>query len=62
MKKSLIEKIPAGKQSLENDCIPVWLSHSINIHALRSDGYFMDIGVPEDYRRFQEDVQSGKIV
>lgn len=62
MKRSLIEKIPAGKQSLENDCIPVWLSHSINIHALRSDGYFMDIGVPEDYRRFQEDVQSGKIV
>ena len=62
MKRSLIEKIPAGKQSLENDCIPVWLSHSINIHALRSDGYFMDIGVPEDSRRFQEDVQSGKIV
>ena len=62
MKKSLIEKIPAGKQSLENDCIPVWLSHSVKIHALPSDGYFMDIGVPADYRRFQEDVQSGKIV
>lgn len=62
MKKSLIEKIPAGKQSLENDCIPVWLSRSVNIRALPSDGYFMDIGVPEDYRRFQEDVQSGKIV
>ena len=62
MKKSLIEKIPVGKQSLENDCIPVWLSHSVKIHALPSDGYFMDIGVPEDYRRFQEDVQSGKIV
>ena len=62
MKRSLIEKIPAGKQSLENDCIPVWLSHSVKIHALPSDGYFMDIGVPEDYRRFQEDVQSGKIV
>lgn len=62
MKKSLIEKISVGKQSLENDCIPVWLSHSVKIHALPSDGYFMDIGVPEDYRRFQEDVQSGKIV
>lgn len=62
MKKSLIEKIPVGKQSLENDCIPVWLSHSVKIHALPSDGYFMDIGVPEDYRRFQADVQSGKIV
>ena len=62
MKKSLIEKIPAGKQSLENDCIPVWLSRSVSIHALPSDGYFMDIGVPEDYRRFQADVQSGKIV
>ena len=62
MKKSLIEKIPVGKQSLENDCIPVWLSHSVKIHALPSDGYFIDIGVPEDYRRFQADVQSGKIV
>ena len=62
MKRSLIEKIPVGKQSLENDCIPVWLSHSVKIHALPSDGYFMDIGVPEDYRRFQADVQSGKIV
>ena len=62
MKRSLIEKIPAGKQSLENDCIPVWLSRSVSIHALPSDGYFMDIGVPEDYRRFQADVQSGKIV
>ena len=62
MKKSLIEKIPAGKQSLENDCIPAWLSRSVSIHALPSDGYFMDIGVPEDYRRFQADVQSGKIV
>ena len=62
MKKSLIEKTPAGKQSLENDCIPAWLSRSVSIHALPSDGYFMDIGVPEDYRRFQADVQSGKIV
>ena len=48
MQKSLIEKIPEGKQSLENDCIPVWLEDGLYLQAVPSDGYFM------------EDVESGK--
>lgn len=60
MKKSLIEKIPEGKQSLENDCIPAWLEDGLYLQAIPSDGYFMDIGIPEDYAQFKEDVESGK--
>ena len=60
MQKSLIEKIPEGKQSLENDCIPAWLEDSLYLQAIPSDGYFMDIGIPEDYAQFKEDVESGK--
>ena len=60
MQKSLIEKIPEGKQSLENDCIPAWLKDGVYLQAIPSDGYFMDIGIPEDYAQFREDVESGK--
>ena len=60
MQKSLIEKIPEGKQSLENDCIPAWLKDGVYLQAILSDGYFMDIGIPEDYAQFKEDVESGK--
>ena len=60
MQKSLIEKIPEGKQSLENDCIPAWLEDGLYLQAIPSDGYFMDIGIPEDYAQFKEDVESGK--
>ena len=60
MKKSLIAEIPEGKQSLEQDCIPKWLSEGKRILGLPFEGYFMDIGIPEDYRQFISDVEQGK--
>ena len=60
MKKSLIAEIPEGKQSLEQDCIPKWLSEGKRIFGLPFEGYFMDIGIPEDYRQFITDVGQGK--
>ena len=60
MKKSLIAEIPEGKQSLEQDCIPKWLSEGKRIFGLPFHGYFMDIGIPEDYRQFISDVEQGK--
>ena len=60
MQKSLIEKIPEGKQSLENDCIPAWLKDGVYLQAILSDGYFMDIGIPEDYAQLRKDIESGK--
>ena len=61
MKKSLIAEIPEGKQSLEQDCIPKWLSEGKRIFGLPFHGYFMDIGIPEDYRQFISDVEQGKL-
>lgn len=60
MKKSVIAEIPEGKQSLEQDCIPKWLSEGKRIFGLPFDGYFMDIGIPKDYQQFITDVEQGK--
>ena len=61
MKKSLIVEIPEGKQSLEQDCIPKWLSEGKRIFGLPFHGYFMDIGIPKDYQQFITDVEQGKL-
>ena len=61
MKKSLIAEIPEGKQSLEQDCVPKWLSEGKRIFGLPFDGYFMDIGIPKDYQQFITDVEQGKL-
>ena len=61
MKKSLIAEIPEGKQSLEQDCIPKWLSEGKRIFGLPFEGYFMDIGIPKDYQQFITDVEQGKL-
>ena len=60
MKKSLVAEIPEGKQSLEQDCIPKWLSEGKRIFGLPFHGYFMDIGIPKDYQQFISDVEQGK--
>lgn len=60
MKKSLVAEIPKGKQSLEQDCIPKWLSEGKRIFGLPFHGYFMDIGIPKDYQQFITDVEQGK--
>ena len=41
------------KFSLENDCFPQLLEAG-GIYALESRGYFIDIGVPEDYYKAQQ--------
>ena len=57
MKKSLLEEIPEGKVSLENEMIPKWLSEGKKLGGFVNDGYFIDIGIPEAYFQFQEDVK-----
>lgn len=61
MKKELLEWIPAGKVSLENEVIPELLAEGQVISGIVNDGYFIDIGVPEDYFRFQEHVRDMEI-
>ncbi len=55
----LLEEIPEGKASLENDMIPRWMKEGRRLGGLVGDGYFIDIGIPEDYLRFQKDVKEG---
>ena len=61
MKRVLLDEIPEGKVSLENECIPRWMQEGRRLGGIVNDGYFIDIGVPEDYFRFQEDVRKGDI-
>lgn len=61
MNRRLLKEIPDGKVSLENEMIPQWMSSGKRLGGFVNDGYFIDIGVPEDYYRFQEDVEKGVI-
>lgn len=62
MRRSLLDEIPEGKVSLEHDMIPRWLSEDKKaLGGMVNDGYFIDIGVPEDYFRFIDDVEKGKV-
>ncbi|WP_367566835.1 nucleotidyltransferase family protein [Lacrimispora sp.] len=62
MNRALLEDIPEGKVSLEHDMIPKWLLEGKKLGGFVNDGYFIDIGVPEDYYRFIEDVEKGRVV
>lgn len=61
MKRELLEDIPEGKVSLENEMIPRWLETGRPLGGFVNDGYFIDIGIPEAYYQFQEDVIWGTV-
>lgn len=61
MSRGLLDEIPKGKVSLENEMIPRWMKEGKRLGGFVNDGYFIDIGVPDDYFRFQEDVKKGVI-
>lgn len=60
--RELIDEIPEGKVSLEYDMIPRWLQEGRRLGGIVNDGYFIDIGIPEDYYRFIRDVKEGVVV
>lgn len=57
MKRTVLEGIPEGKVSLENEVIPGLLEANRPLGGIVNDGYFIDIGIPEDYYRFIQDVE-----
>lgn len=61
MNRELLEAIPSGKVSLENEMIPVWMKEGRRLGGFVNDGYFIDIGIPEDYFKFQRDVEKGVV-
>lgn len=62
LNRSLLDEIPQGKVSLENEMIPKWLQENRALGGFVNDGYFIDIGIPEDYFKFQEDVEKGVVL
>jgi D-glycero-alpha-D-manno-heptose 1-phosphate guanylyltransferase len=55
IKKSLLNKFPLNtKFSFETEVLEKEINN-IEIGAFISDGYFIDIGIPEDYAKAQED-------
>ena len=55
-KRAMLDHIPKGPASLENDVFPGLLEHGVS--ALEQKGMFIDIGTPEDYARAQTLYQS----
>jgi len=54
MRRSVIEEIASGPASLERDVMPT-LAASRQLYGLELAGSFIDIGVPDDYRRLERD-------
>jgi len=55
MTQSVLREIPENqKVSLEKDVFPRLIGS--RFYGFRWDGYFIDIGVPEDYRRAQDEL------
>jgi D-glycero-D-manno-heptose 1,7-bisphosphate phosphatase len=52
LSRRVVEEIPVGKISLENEIFPA-LARDGRIRGRKFDGYFIDIGVPEDFERAQ---------
>jgi D-glycero-alpha-D-manno-heptose 1-phosphate guanylyltransferase len=57
---TFIEETPAGKKfSIEKDFFEKKVD-KINLHGFTYDGYFIDIGIPEDYKQAQHDFKTLK--
>lgn len=56
VKRAVVEKIPLRRISWEGEVIPALLSQGEPLCALEVGGFFIDIGVPEDYARAQREI------
>jgi len=59
MKREILELVTEGFFSLENDLFPKLIDQSVLV-AKQFDGFFIDIGVPDDYKRAQIDLPHWK--
>lgn len=54
--REIFDHIPEGKVSLENDIFPSLIGKGF--YGMTVRGFFIDIGLPEDYRKLQEKPQA----
>jgi mannose-1-phosphate guanylyltransferase len=60
LERSVLELIPPGRAvSIERDVFPRLVG--AGLHALRLDGYWMDIGTPERYLQASWDILEGAV-
>jgi D-glycero-alpha-D-manno-heptose 1-phosphate guanylyltransferase len=52
VKNTIFNNFQQQKFSIENDVFKV-SCNSLNLYAFRTDAFFLDIGIPEDYERAQ---------
>jgi D-glycero-D-manno-heptose 1,7-bisphosphate phosphatase len=55
MKSSILDYLPAGPASLEKNVFPA-LAQSQRLLGTAYDGYFIDIGIPDDYARAEREL------
>ena len=55
VKRELMQELSLPQKfSFEKDLMEKYV-HDLSFYAMRSDGYFIDIGIPEDYARAQKE-------
>ena len=55
MKKKVLDLLPEDSSSLEKDLFPKIALNS-QLLGQKFDGYFIDIGVPDDFKRIQSEL------
>lgn len=60
--KSILHLMNKGEgYSLEKELLPMLLQEKLKVYGYSNRGYFIDIGIPEDYARFINDLNNGVI-
>lgn len=60
--QKILTEIPdTGYYSIEKQLLPRLLAGGTAIYGYKYTGYFIDIGIPEDYYRFQADLLKGRV-
>jgi mannose-1-phosphate guanylyltransferase len=62
LKHSVLRHIPVGRAvSLEKETFPLLVTRGVSIFGYIVVGYFIDIGTPGNYFRFEKDVAEGRV-
>ncbi|MFH1982551.1 MAG: nucleotidyltransferase family protein [Pseudomonadota bacterium] len=59
LQPGLFQGRPPIPCAIETDLFPEWIAAGTPIRGYPCDGFFIDIGTPDDYRRFQSHVEKG---
>ncbi|WP_010681361.1 nucleotidyltransferase family protein [Acetivibrio cellulolyticus] len=63
LSKDVLEMIPPNQKcSLENDIFPALVEMNSKVYGFLCDKYFIDIGIPEDYKKFISDAKDIEVI